>query len=273
MVPRSPLRLARWIQGSLEFRLPEARRRAQRFMVDDEHKILYCPIPKNACTFFVRLILDNSPVAEEYRSSDLDPHEFRRRNAALRMRNATPLTAPDFLRFLILREPIDRLVSAYLNKFVRNINYRQARLATEKYRFRRGMPSSDKFLSFAQFVEFLAAESPRKFDVHWRPQHLLVQPFVKYFDEIVTMESIPEVVELLSHRFGRNLPCLPTPNRNEYLQYPLADKLFDAPPNELRELTKMPTPSSLLTDQLKDLAERIYRDDLDFYRRMTRQSS
>ncbi|KAK2501094.1 hypothetical protein MC885_020086 [Smutsia gigantea] len=91
-------------------------------LVDDAHGLLYCYVPKVACTNWKRVLLALSGHARgdpraisaheahapgRLRSlADFSPAEINRRLRA-------------YLAFLFVREPFERLASAYCNKFAR----------------------------------------------------------------------------------------------------------------------------------------------------------
>uniref|UniRef100_G3U992 Carbohydrate sulfotransferase n=1 Tax=Loxodonta africana TaxID=9785 RepID=G3U992_LOXAF len=91
-------------------------------LVDDAHGLLYCYVPKVACTNWKRVLLalrgyahgDPSAIpAHEAHApgrlpslADFSPAEVNRRLRA-------------YLAFLFVREPFERLASAYRNKFTR----------------------------------------------------------------------------------------------------------------------------------------------------------
>ena len=45
-------------------------RHKKRYVVNHEHRILYCPIEKNSCTFFKRLLLEHSSFRDEFLIED-----------------------------------------------------------------------------------------------------------------------------------------------------------------------------------------------------------
>ena len=127
--------ISRW------FRPPDDRttftltpRHRKRFLVNLSHKILYCPIEKNSCTLFKRILILNSEFSEQFIASTLDPHTFLKQTGLMKPENATPFQDADYLRFIIVREPLERIVSAYMNKFVRSKRYKIALKITQDYR-------------------------------------------------------------------------------------------------------------------------------------------
>ncbi|MEC8570595.1 MAG: sulfotransferase family 2 domain-containing protein, partial [Planctomycetota bacterium] len=147
--------ISRW------FRPPDDRtkftltpRHRKRFLVNLSHKILYCPIEKNSCTLFKRILILNSEFSEQFIASTLDPHTFLKQTGLMKPENATPFQDADYLRFIIVREPLERIVSAYMNKFVRSKRYKIALKITQDYRRQFDQPyDENRLLNFSEFVQ------------------------------------------------------------------------------------------------------------------------
>jgi len=89
------------------------------FVVDlPSLRLGYCYIRKNACTSFKNMFMEMAPKAME-RQTDQRPIDFMRQNMRLRRKD---IATCDRLIF-VYRDPIERVVSLYKNKFiVRNGN-------------------------------------------------------------------------------------------------------------------------------------------------------
>lgn len=183
-----------------------------------EHKILYVETPKAACTTvkeFLRELCGAPPIKLQ-----IGPLWETRRDMFIHVRANVPLpslldldqetqrrvlTAPDFLRFSIVRNPYDRLVSAWRNKI----------LLCEpgyEYVYRRIMgdvpPVHDKkTLSFEQFLEFVEGEMDLGIcNPHWRRQvDLLLYPAIPY-THIGQLERFQDTVALIKQHASRGPP-------------------------------------------------------------------
>ncbi len=89
---------------------------------------------------------------------------------------AKVLGSKKFFKFCFVRNPYERLLSAYLDKIARPSEQRTA-LAQ-----RTGLRLNDKEgISFSDFVDVVCDQSPREMDNHWRPQyHQTLQDKVKH---------------------------------------------------------------------------------------------
>lgn len=152
---------------------------SQAMLVDDL-KLVYLPIAKNACSSLKQLVaglggVDLQPGEDIHIKLDTNRTglQFADRSEE-DIRKA--LSGPDWMRFVVIRDPFDRLVSAYIEKFVLHRNEpRIEETVGPAYRsvfdhedltpedFERG-------ISFRDFVDFIVQHDPRDLDSHWQPQ-------------------------------------------------------------------------------------------------------
>ena len=113
----------------------------------------------------------------------------------------------DYVKFLFVRHPFERLVSAYYDKFVDNRTssvYRK-NIGTQIIRLYRSEPSEQALeyghdVTFPEFVSFVIDEwksGRRKLDVHWRPMSDLCLPCTIQYDFVGKFESFNEDLALL----------------------------------------------------------------------------
>lgn len=237
-----------------------------RFLVNHDHRLLYCPIEKNSCTYFKRLLLVYGSHSEEYLASGMDPHRYIKEASWLRLTDAAPFVDPSYLRFVILREPVERMVSAYLNRFVSNIKFPGAVELTKEYRQRHGLDQTqEQLLTFTEFVDCLAETDDKQLDPHFRSQAFYCEKAIKYLDWQVTLQRIPEFLKALSQRIGTEIVDEKTKNRTKYGEHSLDEKLFDMTPDQLRRLSSMPTKDALVTDALRDRLLHRFAADVKLY--------
>ena len=259
--------ISRW------FRPPDDRnafaftpRHRKRFLVNDSHKILYCPIEKNSCTLFKRILILNSEFSEQFIASTLDPHTFLKQTGLMKPENATPFQDGDYLRFIIVREPLARIVSAYMNKFVRSKRYKIALKITRDYRRQFDQTyDENRLLNFSEFVQHISKQKNQEMDVHWRPQIDFVRHEFELFQYKVTMERIADFISILSGRMGVELDASKTANQNHYATYPPGMNFHITPPEELRQLKSVPEADSLLTPELRNVLTQRYARDIELY--------
>lgn len=148
-------------------------------MVIPSRRLLYVPIAKNACSTLKRMMLGlagYSPASSIY----AHVHEcldFYETGLQLKDWPAADverfLTEPDWFRFAVLRDPLERLVSAYREKFVRNRLAPGNQVHTAPVvRAVQGVdrPDLDRGITFRAFADYVAAMPAEQLDPHWRPQ-------------------------------------------------------------------------------------------------------
>ncbi|CAL4149289.1 unnamed protein product [Meganyctiphanes norvegica] len=176
-------------------------------LVDVKHKALYCYIPKVACTSWKRLwfYLTGYPNAE-YASDPPLPRRimhsiageiFKLSNKRLQPRQFKHIVQT-YKKFLIVRHPFERLVSAYRDKFESNKFDGLARKIMLLYRNSSQVPEDGSGLSFLEFIQYVTEyfgmfsyTSPGA-DEHWRSYGDLCHPCAIQYDYIGKYESLAE---------------------------------------------------------------------------------
>ncbi|XP_068164584.1 carbohydrate sulfotransferase 12-like [Antennarius striatus] len=183
-------------------------RQLHHILVDDNHGILYCYIPKVACTTWKRfmLILRHG---EPYR----DPMSFKRVHVDPKLkflggnsRNEFKAKLKHYRKFVFVRDPFVRLISAYRNKlqgYEESFYEQYGRLLLKKYANQSNpaetedeVLASGVFPSFHNFIQYLIDPETRKpFDEHWRPMYQLCYPCLIKYDFIGHQETLSEDAE------------------------------------------------------------------------------
>jgi hypothetical protein len=186
--------------------------------VDFEHKLLYCAIPKVACTEFFRLFhrmadskkkcttvgqCANQMTERQRNRWKGDPH-FRPDKPILN-KVASPEEAThamndrNFTKFVFFRDPAERLLSAYLDKFEHGSRYRVG------YGLR---IFKDPKMNFSGFVERIERVNKRRSNPdglhphtnpHWRPQRFMcnLEKFLPLYTFVGSFTHLREHTELM----------------------------------------------------------------------------
>jgi len=231
------------------------------YLVNHERKLIYCPIAKVACSSIKRWFLS---LAGEQIPDDASIHKAARRH---RLREQSALAAlralrdPRYVKFTFFRNPWSRLVSAYLNKFLR-VNSCSTRFAEEM-----SSPSpparDDKGLvqiTFAQFVQHLAATNPARYDVHWRPQYLYLTGH--QFDFVGRFERLSDDFAELQQKLGTSTPLARCKTTRYAAEQQQTQIVADLTPSELLARGPLPDYRWFFTPALRELAQRIYEPDI-----------
>ncbi len=158
--PSPPLR---WAQSELRFM-------QHHMFYDAEHKLVMCMIPKVACTEWMRMILRLKGDAR-WR---MEPHFLSNKPlvSQLPIENATHImNDPSWTKAVFFRDPAERLLSAYLDKFVQHNSYSSRVFSRPR-------------MSFRDFVDEVASANwdhrepsglHAKVNPHWKPQRLMCE--------------------------------------------------------------------------------------------------
>ena len=192
-----------------------------QLLVSEKHKILYRPIAKNACSSLKRLMVSIADIKHGQLMIDADIHESidNYRTGAklgdLDIDYARQIMASaEYFKFVVVRDPFDRLVSAYLEKFVINRKNRDnPRHTSSVIAAIQGLsaPDFDRGISFADFVRHVTSQDPEQLDPHWKPQMLYLRD-VDY-DRIYRMDQLDILRRDLENRIGHTV-TLPHRNRS-----------------------------------------------------------
>lgn len=192
-----------------------SRAKLDHIVVDDAHGLLYCSVPKVASTNWKRVLLalhagpgDPSQIPAN-RSHDpaaftslgqLSPEEARRRLRS-------------HLKFMFARHPLERLLSAYRNKFEHAwSDYFPRRFGRTIVRRFRGAGASPDALStgrgvtFDEFLRYVAGldagDHASAFNEHWRPVSDLCFPCLVRYDVVGLYHSLDQDSALVLWRAG-----------------------------------------------------------------------
>ena len=167
-------------------------------IVDDENKIIYCTIPKVSSTTWKTVLGDLRGLHKSMKKihhKDLWRWLYQYTEEERLQRIQT------YFKFLFVREPLHRLVSAYKDKFLRKntICSKSARIEIVKaYRPQDYKPNGDYNdinITFAEFIQYFSNDSPR--NPHWQRYEQLCHPCVINYDFIGHLETLEEDASLL----------------------------------------------------------------------------
>ena len=169
-------------------------------LVDHRHHVVYCYIPKVACSswklLMARLAGSNrtlTPLSnhEEFLQSLGIPRMF------LIPKQDRQNILHDYSTFMFVRHPFDRLVSAYVNKFkMADVVYHKKYGCQIIKLFRANSTKGDlqkcNDVTFQEFVKYVIHlyRTDGSFDPHWRPFHELCDPCHVPYDFIGKMETM-----------------------------------------------------------------------------------
>lgn len=260
------------------------------YLVLPVQRAFVCALPKSGCTTIKRWLL----AGIDPQSADVpDPHTYCRRAHSLATRDAATARRclSEFFGVVFLREPIDRIVSAFTEKFVcgatlgcfhpaREAMEAMARMAGVDVRLDTtaliGHPESpnrvpassavnySRGVTFREFVRYLCECDDSQLDSHWRPQSAFIAG--QRFGFVGRVEHLTSALPGLSAHLG--LPA-PVNSRHNSVRYSPWDGrcLADEPSGDIRRRGITPTADALLDDELRRMLTRRLAADIDAYQR------
>ncbi|XP_053576817.1 carbohydrate sulfotransferase 11 [Bombina bombina] len=187
----------------------------KHLIVDDVHGLLYCYVPKVACTNWKRVMMVLTGQGK-YKDPTMIPanvahipsnlrslSEFSTAEINYRLRN--------YLKFIFVREPFERLVSAYRNKFTRKYNTEfHKRYGTKIIERHRRDPSDQALqqgddVTFEEFLYYLvdpATQREEPFNEHWERVHSLCHPCIVHYDVVGKYETLEDDAQYLLQLIG-----------------------------------------------------------------------
>lgn len=182
----------------------------------ERERIAYQPIAKNACTSLKAMMirLAEHPEADEILAGDIH-RRLDTTDTGLLIKDLGTgvlhqvLGQDDWFRFAVLREPRDRLLSAYRDKFVKNRNEPGSIHMAEPLAKIAGCGIDD--MTFRMFCETVMSIEPIELNTHWRDQHLyfLEVPCNRFY----TVDGLDLLAADLSARCGHPID-IPHHNRS-----------------------------------------------------------
>uniref|UniRef100_A0A7S0ZJ04 Carbohydrate sulfotransferase n=1 Tax=Timspurckia oligopyrenoides TaxID=708627 RepID=A0A7S0ZJ04_9RHOD len=184
-------------------------RYASRIIVSEKSKMLYCPVPKAGNSNWKVLIRKHEGFAN-YRQLDIANN--KNLNGLKYLHQMDPhqidaiLNDPSWFRFAIVRNPYERHLSAYLNKFV------QKHVSSAEYKlFYKQLTSyniSDEQIeqsnkpTFLEFTQRIASRRPEYMNEHWAPQHYICGFGMIPYDFIGRLETIADDSNVVFEALG-----------------------------------------------------------------------
>lgn len=167
------------------------------------------------------------------------------------------LRNPDWARVAILRDPIDRLISCYWDKFVRNRRVPSVLHHTlPVYRFLLGEEEITeeqiaRGLSFRQFCHYINLAPRGAMDPHWAPQSRYLETF--RWDHLFRIDSIDAFERFVLDRCGADLRDVRLGMQNVAPRHAetVEAQLAETPPAQLDKYSNLPN-AVMLTPDIED---------------------
>ena len=174
-----------------------------QLMVIKNKRLIYNPIGKNGSSSLRSTILGLSDASPDVKRLPLDTYTTGLQLGDLPFDEAMEiLHDQSYVKFAIIRDPFDRLVSAYLEKFVANRMILGNQFHTRSvisHVLGVQFPSQDDFsksITFSQFVDYIVCHQPHQLDPHWCPQFIYLQNVIYKLFRLDDLEELYVLLEI-----------------------------------------------------------------------------
>ena len=218
---------------------------AKHILVNDEHKFLYCSVPKVACSNWKRvmMVLDGEAT---------DSNAIRKVNhmSFTFLGDFPPLAAKrklqEYYKFMFVREPLVRLLSAYKDKFLlNNTSFFKSygRKIVKKVRKNAAANSKGDDISLKEFLEYVAESRVEDMNEHWMPFYELCQPCAVSYDFVGSFENLEADANQVLKELNVNEE-VSFPKQQSYYKpggkgYVESEKFSDASPDILKKALRI----------------------------------
>ncbi|XP_067685311.1 carbohydrate sulfotransferase 14-like [Haliotis asinina] len=239
-----------WIEKKckeMELSSDTAKRVYRRIIVDHQYKVLYCEIPKVATTNWKRVFLMlsgkvNPSLVQNITSDDIH-HKYEKNTTFLSSLQHEEIdeVLKTYYKFVFVREPFERLLSAYRDKLAATNEGMFASIGRNIVRKHRNNPlNRDPHPSFFEFLEYIVKTNTRTLNEHWQLQEELSQVCSIKYDLIGKYEELQTAAHAILDHIGA--PSLVTfPQRSDSYHNERTNSLLrhyyqDIPPSLLEQV-------------------------------------
>ncbi|XP_068246381.1 carbohydrate sulfotransferase 11-like [Palaemon carinicauda] len=181
-----------------------------------KYKVLGCVSAKAGAstwkTHFLRMNGYTKPIENPH--TEWAHRLVRARQVLQRQQVAEVLNSPSITRFISVRHPISRMISAYNNKFDYGrvhvpskglggtIPYIKSIMEMEGTEFHEDQPVMVTFRQFINLILYQKTKGLKKINNHWRPQYNLCYACSVPYDYIIKQETFDEDLQYLTDKLN-----------------------------------------------------------------------
>lgn len=233
------------------------------------HSLAYLPIPKNANTWMKTILLANSSNGDGFFAGEESPIEFLRRTQVTGIHHYGGMIGrKGITRITVIRDPKSRLVSAFLDKFVKK--YPRDTRCLDWLSSKADKDLMD--LCLLDLLEALAKLKPGRTNRHLRPQAEWIRKAggPAYFDHIGRFDSLWETERYLESR-GLEIPSIDfeSPNSKRIFKttsyLDSVESASDLSIGRLIQRNVFPEAESFFGPSESLLFNQIYNQDIDLW--------
>lgn len=240
----------------------------RQYLVNHNKKFIYCPIPKVANSslrlWVLRIHYDD--INCEYNSENITyANQYLTLSRYDDRERSELINDKKYFKFVFVRNPWSKLVSAYLNIVVDNEKF--VREQIEPMYIFLGKDCSlieHERLTFKEFITYVYGTPDEEINYHFKSQYLFFEDY--RFDFVGKYESLELDIEFIMNKLSIKIP-LPKINFNSYCDYDrqincCADFHFSTLNNFLNQNGAFPHWKSFYNPELINLVGDRYKQDI-----------
>ena len=215
-------------------------------------KLIYVSIPKCASTSLKQTMffLENRKIWERF---EINGKEIRihplypahNKFNSLYKKLKVNFDLKEFTKICVVRDPINRIISAYTNKVLH-----EKRLS-ETFLKNNGLESKYANPNFCQFVEnFELYTKVPNINHHTKPMHEFIGENPSFYDKIYNLKNINEFSELLKLKYD--------------IEFPIPKKQTAGGGSEMIDINRIKEEEVTIYNKLKKITEKDYKIYSDF---------
>lgn len=186
------------------------RHHVAHLFVEDKYKLLYCQVPKAGCSNWKRTLMVLAGRASNAQSIKHDSVHNGQHLRKLDSFNQQGIMhrLETYTKIMFVREPLERIVSAYRDKFENPNDYYHTLFGKpiiSKYRVKASPVAlkTGNGVTFKEFVQYLLdVHRPVGMDIHWEQVNQLCHPCLIDYDFIGKFENMEEESNFLLRLIG-----------------------------------------------------------------------
>ncbi|XP_078382299.1 carbohydrate sulfotransferase 11-like [Oculina patagonica] len=177
-------------------------KKLDNIIVDEKFKILFCYIPKVSCSQWKTVMASLNRTKSRNWIHDAGNFKFLHQYPT----DEAEKMLKSYFKFVFVREPFERLLSAYLDKFYGgqdpgfHKNFGQEIIR----RYRPGGKPEDKNITFDEFVNYVINIGDGYWNEHWKTYDKLCYPCGVHYDFIGRFENLEDEARYVLEISGIN---------------------------------------------------------------------